>query len=360
MSKIFILIVIVIIIAGGIFWWQKDIIDDFIFGRIQLNGKVKCYQASDCKLVYTGESGCPPCDLGNPDYKCVSPEQAKIIQNEWYKKSEGSSCEKCLPEKSNFNFECTCNSGICEKTEKKIDTSDWQTYRNEEYGFEVRYPNGWIFSDGYSQQVAEGTILTGPYNSFHISKENDYVSIAPEGAIHAEDENPKISFINIGGAKAEQKEWNQWPKYKAIRILDEKPSWLKEYNVIMVLSDKYDKIIDQILSTFKFINQDQTTENNTSINSNSDFWAFNMGDSIILYWADLPIGTTEIIISRGSAATGPWSKVFQLTETEDTPSNIIDSVDGTTQDWYYKLEALSATGTILRSYSILKVSKTTQ
>jgi len=27
--------------------------------------------------------------------------------------------------------------------QSEIDMSDWQTYRNEEYGFEVRYPEGW-------------------------------------------------------------------------------------------------------------------------------------------------------------------------------------------------------------------------
>lgn len=28
-----------------------------------------------------------------------------------------------------------------------IDTSDWETYRNEMYGFELRYPKGWLIKD---------------------------------------------------------------------------------------------------------------------------------------------------------------------------------------------------------------------
>jgi len=35
----------------------------------------------------------------------------------------------------------------------EINTSDWKVYRNEEYGFEVRYPSNWKFWEDYSQVV---------------------------------------------------------------------------------------------------------------------------------------------------------------------------------------------------------------
>lgn len=37
---------------------------------------------------------------------------------------------------------------------------DWKTYRNEEYGFEVRYPGEWILKTATQEQLTEGEIIS--------------------------------------------------------------------------------------------------------------------------------------------------------------------------------------------------------
>ena len=53
-----------------------------------------------------------------------------------------------------------------ENTQGNIETADWKTYRNEEYGFEIKYPNDWHFGMAKSNSPI-----------FNFSKESTDVSI---------------------------------------------------------------------------------------------------------------------------------------------------------------------------------------
>jgi len=56
------------------------------------------------------------------------------------------------------------NNHVASSTPETIDTSDWKTYRNEEYGFEFKYPEGWNI---YSQTFKNGVHSIGfSYNEF--------------------------------------------------------------------------------------------------------------------------------------------------------------------------------------------------
>ncbi|OGI60436.1 hypothetical protein A2641_00165 [Candidatus Nomurabacteria bacterium RIFCSPHIGHO2_01_FULL_37_25] len=96
--------------------------------------------------------------------------------------------------------------------------------------------------------------------------------------------------------------------------------------------------------------------NQTVFNAERDLWAFNMGDSIILYWADLPSNAKSLVFYRSESKNGPWLKVLSLPITDSTPQQVVDSVAGDRAHWY-RAEALASDGAILKSYSVLEVLK---
>ncbi len=66
--------------------------------------------------------------------------------------SDGSECE----EWKYMRGECKVGDS---KGSNKIDTSDWQTYKNNEYGFEFKYPKKWGYIKAGSLLEALDTIV---------------------------------------------------------------------------------------------------------------------------------------------------------------------------------------------------------
>jgi len=104
----------------------------------------------------------------------------------------------------------------------------------------------------------------------------------------------------------------------------------------------------------------------THINADKDFWGVNNGDYLQFGWTKLPAGTTQIVLSRSSDSSGPWTavkiSVNPSTLPPESPPRFVytdaDLVipDGL-NDYFYKMDAFSATGLLLKSYTPVFIPK---
>lgn len=169
---------------------------------------------------------------------------------------DGSSVERTGP---NCTFAACPGVSPSISPVSSIDTSNWKTYRNEKYGFEVRYPGEWnvniIESPGIetaiqimspsAQKGQEGTHSLGPIFDIRI-----VVNKAYQGRITGQ----KIKFLgknaidtgwytsNVGGLPV-----------RDIVIIDDPEITISFGGTLLESQKTEESLLDPILSTFKFI-----------------------------------------------------------------------------------------------------------
>lgn len=150
-----------------------------------------------------------------------------------------------------------------QNTIKFLDVSDivdWQTYKNEQYGFEVKYPKEWQefkmpIYEGNALEIIGFGLVNDSRQSLPVQKVA--ISISPEtpdflNKIILNSVNPILSEIEIGQTKWTRIEYSinvdPIPKEKRIKMVA-----LDKNKIYSIEANKADEmVLNQIFSTFKF------------------------------------------------------------------------------------------------------------
>ncbi len=138
--------------------------------------------------------------------------------------------------------------------QNKDETAGWKVYKNEQYGFEIKYPNDWkILHEGYYKEDVPYEISFSPtaesVGSAPISilvSINNFESIQKVGGYDELVSEKDINFNNI----VSKFQIMNGPEGEVARIIVPLKT---DLNYIFGYGNaKYKEIFDQMLSTFKF------------------------------------------------------------------------------------------------------------
>ena len=333
-SKIWIVVIVVILLSsvGGFFVWQ--------WWNWKLAPNKNCQQANDC--VATCGCGCI-----NKNSKCELPLGLRI------------SCE---------GFECECINNKCVKKQIEIskdETADWQTYRNEEYGFEVKYPNAWGFVKDSDTKIHFDVEKNDEAKIYYTSEaDNIYIEVYPSLdslPYYKKEGNFQIWLAHITGH--EEEPYQSWieqkdyfgpfryikrlfvgsENYEGI-VLEENVHISRIENVFLIHNSVFYRIsvdvdktgeFDQMLSTFRFV---ETDSQRVATNFCEEKEGFVKYSSLLNFDQD---GDNEILVicgdsSEWSVGSEIWSKNFYILDKQNQDYKLIWQRN-TSKDFYSNL-----------------------
>ena len=255
-TKLIIGVVIAIVLVVGVTSYfyisQRQVLNQQdIYSYIEDNNKT-CTTDQDCVIATSG------CGCGCPDY-AVNKESKKEYESLYSSvcKNRGVACGiPCKIARAGCqNNQCVILDSTVSSSVSVDETSDWKTYRDEGYGFEVRFPDSWIIEFLEDSRIFLLTNTDGAEIEICL----DCYDSGPDtwGSF---DNRP----ITIGNREGISVFFRMPPTTRNLDVrieaqLDTPPHLFSQFSRIIIsfnpakeVETEY-KIFESILSTFKFI-----------------------------------------------------------------------------------------------------------